>query len=111
MKKILLTLVLSTSCIIVDAQPGHLDSTFGINGLVRTDMGMNYPACIGKDVLLHPDGSFYIFLSLGGFEGFCNVAHFMANGTLDLSYGEEGYSAHFPIIGSMESRAYRSSVG
>ena len=105
MKKILLALILSTSCIIVNAQPGHLDSTFGINGLVRTVVGMNYPASVGKDVLLHPDGSFYIFLSLSGFNGFCNVAHFMANGTLDLSYGEEGYSAHIPIIVSMESRA------
>ena len=89
---------------LVHAQPGQLNSSFGSNGIVKTDAGSKYSyELVGKQVLLQDDGSFYTLLQSGG-QTFIGKKH--TNGTTDSSYGHDGFSnsiALVPVFASFQS--------
>src|SRR6266478_1688736 len=81
---------------------GTLDTTFGINGKVRTDFpGL---AAVASSVLIQPDGkilvaggAFPLFTFLGDFE----LVRYNPNGSLDTSFGNGGVvTTSFPGQGS-----------
>ena len=95
MKKIFGGLIVILSYNITSGQAGILDPGFGNQGIVRTDFGPIEGAYQNdcKKILLHPDGSFYLVFEMNR-QTF--ITHRFANGALDLSYGEGGYSV--PVL-------------
>ncbi len=91
MKKIFGGLIVLLSYNITSGQAGSLDPSFGNQGIVRTDFGPIERAYQNdcRKILLHPDGSFYLVFEMNK-QTF--ITHRFANGALDLSYGEGGYS-------------------
>lgn len=92
MRKVLLAVLFIISSLTGTGQAGILDPGFGNKGLVRT----NYPSrdlnVIVNDcnqLLLHSDGSFYLVIRI---RQQTMVAHYHANGILDTTYGDKGYS-------------------
>jgi uncharacterized delta-60 repeat protein len=70
----------------VSAQYGALDPSFGNRGIVITGMGANYEYNAGaRQVLINPAGGSYIILE----DAF--ITKRMANGSIDSSYGLNGY--------------------
>ena len=70
------------------AQPGQLDPSFGNHGFVKTDIGAVYDYNNGgKQVLTGPGGSIYIL-----FNNPVSVSKRLPDGSLDSSYGVNGYS-------------------
>lgn len=70
---------------------GTLDNTFGTGGLVATLVSGRQAG--GKQVLLEPDGSFFVVGNESDGSLATNqmlLAHFWANGTLDNSFGTNG---------------------
>src|SRR5438876_3825716 len=81
---------------------GTLDTTFGVNGKVKTDFpGL---AAVASSVVIQPDGkivvaggAFPTFTFLGDFE----VVRYNSNGSLDTSFGNGGIvTTSFPGQGS-----------
>ncbi len=90
MKKItLLTLIFFICLTIIRAQPGRLDSSFGNNGIVKTEFGKTDKdniTLVGQ-VLVQPDKSIYVT-----FNG-NQVTKKHANGSADSSFGRNGFSS------------------
>lgn len=81
---------------------GTLDSTFGVNGKVKTDFpGL---AAVASSVVIQPDGkivvaggAFPLFTFLGDFK----VVRYNTDGSLDDSFGDGGIvTTNFPAQGS-----------
>ena len=68
-----------------------LDGSFGYQGIVRTDFTSEEAVYDNQcqQVLLHPDGSFSLVFEMNR-QAF--IVHRLANGSLDASYGQGGYS-------------------
>ena len=90
MKKYILAIAALISYSTLFAQIGNLDPSFGNHGLVQTDFSTG--TVYGNDcrrILINPDGSFYLVFEMNR-QVF--ITHRRANGTLDLNYGQGGYS-------------------
>lgn len=96
MKKILLLALLFVfSMKFGNAQPGGLDPSFGKKGIVVSDLGKAYNYSLqGEKVLLQPDGSFFAINQAGGQT---LIAKKHSNGTIDSSYGRNGFSNFAPV--------------
>ncbi|MFT3681559.1 MAG: GEVED domain-containing protein [Ferruginibacter sp.] len=106
MRKILLNTVLLCSFIVGYAQTGELDASFGTGGIVTTNAGSAFGHYTrGQQVLLQTDGS--MFMVYLGPNQSTVITKKNADGTTDLSYGTNGYSAAVGIIG----RAVRQPDG
>src|SRR4051812_232699 len=78
------------------SQQGLLDPSFGNNGIVQTDFGSFIKTgSSAQQVLTQPDGTIYVVIVAGG----AKITRLLANGTIDKSYGINGYSAPFSITG------------
>lgn len=88
-KLILLAAVLF--CILLNttyAQSGDLDPSFGIHGIVKTNMGAHFDYNnTGKQVLIRPDSSIYILFNDPAF-----ISKRRHDGSIDPAYGFNGYS-------------------
>ena len=73
------------------SQAGKLDPSFGNNGIVQSDFGKkyNYEGTV-KKILLHTDGSIYAILDVSGKT---LITKTLSNGSLDLTYGVNGFSS------------------
>jgi len=89
---------------------GTLDTTFGVQGKVKTDFpGL---AAVASSVVIQPDGkivvaggAFPLFTFLGNFE----IVRYNADGSLDASFGSGGIvTTHFP--GGQGSYAFAVSL-
>ena len=101
------------SCTICFAQEGALDPAFGSQGIVKTRIGsaFNY-SNFGEQVLVQSDGSmFLVFHTAGMFQeyhvpgpldltGPTLITKKHADGSTDLSYGDNGFSSSVPIYAS-----------
>src|SRR3954451_16253486 len=98
-KQVLLCVLFLSFFHLVKAQPGNVDSSFGINGIVNADFGVkyNYPAGAAKKVLLQPDGSMY-FIIVDSTQ--TRIAKRLSNGNIDSSYGQLGLSAVVDMQGT-----------
>jgi uncharacterized delta-60 repeat protein len=98
MKKIILLFIVCIYCVtICPAQkPGDLDPSFGTNGLTKSDMGLpSKISTVGEQVLVQPDGSMYFIIQTAGST---LIAKKHADGTPDLLYGKNGFSALVSIF-------------
>ena len=95
MKKFLLFFSICCFCSkATHAQPGELDPSFGSSGIVTGNFGESYNyGGKAKKVFLQPDGSMYIVFLVGD-KSIITKRH--ANGSPDLSYGQEGFSVSAP---------------
>lgn len=90
MKKIFLLSLSVFYLIIVQAQPGKLDPSFAGKGWTFVDMPKgNYYTEIGHEVLQAKNNKYIIVFEINGFTVL--VRH-LANGSLDSSFGIDGYS-------------------
>lgn len=74
------------------SQPGQLDSSFGINGIVKENLGSTYdygPIDL-RQIVLRPDGDMHIIFQRAGTTFFTKRNE---NGLIDISFGEGGASA------------------
>ncbi len=69
---------------------GDFDPSFGTNGIVTADLGpkAENPSAITK-VLMEPDGTTYFLLIKSGQYV---ISKRLADGSADMSYGDNGYS-------------------
>ncbi|HEY0678988.1 MAG TPA: T9SS type A sorting domain-containing protein [Chitinophagaceae bacterium] len=92
MRKLYLAIIILFSAFFANGQTAALDPAFGSNGYVRTGFGyhgyLNQLYC--SQVLSHPDGSFYLLLLV---NAEIYIVHRNADGSLDVNYGENGYSS------------------
>lgn len=65
---------------------GAIDSSFGINGTVHTDFGMNYDDRL-KAIWMFEDGR---ILAVGNSAGKVELAKYHSDGTLDATFGSDG---------------------
>lgn len=87
----------------LSAQPGTLDSSFGING---KDTTINRNTNIGKSLGLQKDGKIVL---AGGKDNFICV-RYNTNGSIDTSYGDEGIAKFtFKHFGSICNAAIMQS--
>ena len=97
MKRFLLVLAIVAGYSGVNAQPGTLDPDFGTQGFLRTNFrpngNSNNNTC--HKVLSAADGSFYLVFE---FNSQTFVTHRFANGALDITYGDGGYSVPVGIV-------------
>jgi hypothetical protein len=91
MKKLILLLAISCCFKTSYTQPGTLDPTFGAKGIVSTDFGSstNIYGAGGRQVLTQPDGTMYLIFATNEQT---LITHLLANGSIDSSYGNNGYS-------------------
>ncbi|WP_018617433.1 Ig-like domain-containing protein [Segetibacter koreensis] len=84
-------------CKVSYSQAGKLDSSFGTNGIVKTDFGftndINY-ATTGGQVMLQKDGKLYVLIESSGQS---YIAKRLQNGSPDVSYGNNGFSEPIDI--------------
>jgi uncharacterized delta-60 repeat protein len=62
-----------------------IDSSFGVNGIAIADYGKGD---IAYDIAIQPDGKIII---QGSSSGYFNTLRYLPNGTLDASFGGQGY--------------------
>ncbi|MEJ7588311.1 MAG: T9SS type A sorting domain-containing protein [Ferruginibacter sp.] len=87
MKRILIIALLLTGLTSSYAQSGALDKSFGINGIINSDMGTRYDyGSSARQVLLGPDGSMFLLLNDD------LITKRLPNGSMDSTYGVNGYS-------------------
>ena len=98
MKTILLTAFFWYLLTYSYAQSGMLDTSFGSSGVVSANLGSfyNYDNS-STQVLTKPDGSIYVILK-GQFTGLL-VSKRLPNGSIDTTYGIDGYSTSTPFGG------------
>ena len=88
MKKSLLGIAFLSILMYSHAQSGQLDPSFGINGIVKTDMGAHFDySSSARQVLMQTDGSIFIICNNPTF-----ISKRLPNGAIDSSYGVNGYS-------------------
>lgn len=104
MKKILLASILAV-CVLASsyAQTGALDQSFGEKGIVRTDMGSpgNFKFD-SQQVLYQADGSYYFIWGTApqvGLDGQVVISKHHADGSVDVSYGRNGFSVSLVMAG------------
>ena len=91
---------------ITHAQPGELDTSFGFNGVVKSDLGEKFEYIFfEKQVLEKPDGSMYVIIEQ---EGQTLIAKRDKEGKIDLNFGRNGISRP---IGLIEGHAILQSDG
>src|SRR5688500_8370509 len=81
MKKIILHSTLVFLCSAIYAQPGKLDSSFGINGIATNDSVLYFSTA------LQGDGK---IVAAGSADNNFAVARFNVDGTLDSSFSGDG---------------------
>ncbi len=76
----------------------QLDPSFGIKGIVKTDIGsiFNYTHS-DKQLLLQSDGSMYLVFESAGLT---LIAKKLPDGSADTSYGNNGFSVSVPVYES-----------
>ncbi|MEO7801573.1 MAG: hypothetical protein ABIR81_06225, partial [Ginsengibacter sp.] len=90
MKKLIVIFVMGVYLQHANAQPGHLDSSFGTNGIVTAQFGGNIPnPSRGVKALVQTDGSTYILANTRGGVTFISKRH--PDGSRDVSYGQNGF--------------------
>lgn len=71
---------------------GDNDSTFGVNGLLNSDMGDSTEML--RSIALQPDGKIVAVGSVGPYSNFAQndiaIARYLNNGSLDISFGNGG---------------------
>jgi uncharacterized delta-60 repeat protein len=97
MKKVVIGMCFHLCFCLGYSQSGILDPSFGTRGIVSTDLGLPMVVnSVAAKVLLQADGSFYL-LTQSGELAILIKKH--ADGSTDLSYGVDGYSAAIPVYG------------
>jgi hypothetical protein len=78
------------------SQAGSLDTSFGTKGIVRTRIGAAKMSWAnGIEVLTQSsDGSIYLLVRT---TDEATIIRFLPNGSVDVSYGTDGYSVSMPI--------------
>ena len=72
------------------SQQGLPDTSFGNRGIVRTDFGaLTNLGATGSQVLTQSNGTVYLIIQTNGPT---QIIRLHADGTIDLSYGDKGYS-------------------
>jgi uncharacterized delta-60 repeat protein len=96
MKHILLFLLSLVAVSYVLPQAGTLDASFARNGVAYTDFGTtsNVNSDICQQMLLKNDGSFFLVFEMNEQS---MVTHRLADGALDKTYGNNGYSQSVPL--------------
>ncbi|MGZ3924974.1 MAG: Ig-like domain-containing protein, partial [Flavisolibacter sp.] len=96
MKHIFLFLLSLVAVNYVLPQAGTLDASFARNGVAYTDFGAttNINSDICQQMLLKNDGSFFLVFEMNEQT---MVTHRLADGALDKTYGNNGYSQPVPI--------------
>ena len=89
MKKLLLIIFSTYFISFIHAQVGSLDSSFGNNGIQLFTPNQNLTTHVFK-VLVAPDKSLYVVFS--SVSQLFMVAKYFADGTIDVTYGNSGYS-------------------
>lgn len=89
MKTPLALIITCVTTALAAQQPGDLDSTFGINGLVLTDFGSSDESIRG--LAIQPDGKIVAggISNLGGTDDF-GLGRYDSNGALDSSFSGDG---------------------
>src|SRR4051812_39843973 len=86
MKKFTLSCIIFFMCVsFTYTQPVKLDSSFGINGFIKTDAGKNnynYGSAPGSAVLIGTNGSMYMTHG--------SLSKWRSNGSLDSAFGVNG---------------------
>jgi uncharacterized delta-60 repeat protein len=91
-KLILFIITIFTCCCTTSySQPGILDPSFANKGIVNTDFGAAAQifSVVAHQVLIQPDGAMNVILAT---RGRITITRLLADGTIDSSYGENGYS-------------------
>lgn len=100
MKQTYFLLLLLVSPILIFAQAGTLDPTFGTNGFVTTAVHPNYN--MAESTIVQADGKILVAGSAGTPSSYqMAVARYNEDGTLDTSFGTDG-TLRFPV-GSVKS--------
>ena len=96
MKRILVVLLSLAAVSNVLPQAGTLDPSFAGNGVAYTDFGSttNINSDICQQMLLENDGSFFLVFEMNEQT---MVTHRLADGALDKTYGNNGYSKSVPM--------------
>ena len=97
MKKLILLLAISCCFKTSYTQPGTLDPTFGDKGIVSTDFGAstNIYGAVGRQLFTQPDRTIYLILEINSQT---LITHLLPNGSIDSSYGTNGYSESVGIM-------------
>lgn len=111
MKRKLFTLALIMVCnaLLLNAQPGTLDNTFGNNGIVITNFGNG--GDWGWAITTQTDGKIIVVGGvdiLGNFDQDFGVARYNLDGSLDNTFGSDGLIS--TAIGSDYDEAYSVAV-
>ncbi len=87
MKKIILLTAIFFACLQLNyaQRPGDLDSSFGVNGIVKTDFGNVY--VIYPSTAIQSDGKIVV---AGTSDGFLTLARYNTDGSLDNTFSEDG---------------------
>jgi uncharacterized delta-60 repeat protein len=97
-KNTLITLIFTCCFTIAYPQAGEPDSTFGVNGIVRADLGAPYDyGSIALKVLPDSDGSMYVITVFG--ERYV-ISKRLSDGSIDFSYGKNGFSSLIHLVPS-----------
>ena len=100
MKKIYFLLILLASPMLIFAQTGTLDPTFGTDGVVTTAVHPNYN--MAETTVVQSDGKILVAGSAGTPSTYqMAVARYNEDGSLDTSFGNDG-TLRFPV-GSVKS--------
>jgi uncharacterized delta-60 repeat protein len=84
---ILITILVASTTVL--AAEGVLDSTFGTDGIVVTDLGG--PSDMGVDIILQPDGKIIIAGTPDDpYYGTPIIVRYNSDGTLDTTFGTDG---------------------
>lgn len=86
MSKLLFVVLILAWCCASHAQNTYLDSTFGTNGFVITEVGSGTSGSL-RDVVIQPDGK---IVATGVVSGTATVVRYNSNGTLDHTFGTGG---------------------
>src|SRR5262245_31030636 len=67
---------------------GALDTSFGTNGMVTTDVGTGWESI--EAIAIQPDGKILAAGEVGGYPAAIGLARYGAHGALDPTFGEGG---------------------
>ena len=102
MKKCLLLAILFLYFNLLQAQSGQLDTSFGIGGIITSDIGVNDPDInndqSGERVLINQEGDLF-FICGNPFLNYKFVSKKNNEGRPDVSYGNNGYSTTLNLSG------------
>ncbi len=106
---LILSIVLVIACRHAAAQAGHLDPTFGQNGIVTTDFGdqqQGSNAASANAAVVQSDGKIVVAGGIPGSRNFSvpAIIRYNSNGSLDTSFGSSGIVS----IPSLEASPFTS---